>query len=117
MTTPEIESTDAINGAFETHLPPLLGDNEVVEPIHILFEPEILTVGLALTNILMVSPHEVVEYIYLYVPAAAFVKDTVAVPPLPGFKVLPVGFPGTTAHVPVVGSVPARFAMVPAHTD
>ncbi len=65
VTTPLPESTDATKGAFDTQVPPEFGDNVVVELIHIEFEPDILTVGLALTTMFTVSAQDVVEYAYL----------------------------------------------------
>ncbi len=89
----------------------------MVEPIHNEVPPVILTVGRAVTTMLIVSEHEVVEYIYLYVPTAALVKVTEAVPPPNKFRVAPAGLPVWAAHVPVVGAVPAIFTVDPAHPD
>ena len=85
--------TVATEGLLLTHVPPDAGDNVVVEPIHKELPPVILTTGFAVTSILIVSEHDVVEYIYLYMPLAALVKVTEAVPPPSKDKVAPAGLP------------------------
>lgn len=49
VTMPVMASTVATAGALLTHVPPTLGDRVVVEPIHILFDPVMLTTGVGFT--------------------------------------------------------------------
>lgn len=49
VTTPERASTVATEGLLLTQVPPKFGDKVVVDPIHILFDPLILTAGAGFT--------------------------------------------------------------------
>jgi hypothetical protein len=65
VTTPVEASTVATDALLLAHVPPEFGDKVVVAPIQIPVEPVILTVGLGLTVIVIVSEHVVVLYTYL----------------------------------------------------
>lgn len=58
-------ATVATSGFELAQVPPVVGDKVVVKPTQILLEPVMLTVGLGLTVIAIVSEQEVVEYINL----------------------------------------------------